>query len=161
MVAEVYAGLSAFKAMFDMAKGLKDINDAAIRNGAIIELQEQILSAQGQQSALIERIQALETEVAFFERWDGEKQRYELKQLGHHGVFAYLLKKSEQAIEPAHWICPDCYEKHRKSILQQVSRMPGRADVRVCQTCDWEAYVTGPWQPEHGGITPTYNQPRR
>ena len=56
MVAEIYAGLSAFKAMFDMAKGLKDINDAAIRNGAVIELQEQILSAQQQQSELIERV---------------------------------------------------------------------------------------------------------
>jgi hypothetical protein len=26
MVAEVYAGIGAFKAMFDMAKGLKDIH---------------------------------------------------------------------------------------------------------------------------------------
>jgi hypothetical protein len=39
MVAEVYAGIGAFKAMFDMAKGLKDIHDTTIRNGAIIDLQ--------------------------------------------------------------------------------------------------------------------------
>jgi hypothetical protein len=149
VVAEIYAGLSAFKAMFDMAKGLKDINDAAIRNGAVIELQEQILSAQGQQSALIERIQALETEVASFERWDSEKERYELSQLGQHGIFAYSLKETERATEPAHWICPDCYQRRVKSILQQVSRVPGRADVRLCQTCGWEAYVTGVWQSDH------------
>jgi hypothetical protein len=55
MVAEVYASISAFKAMFDMARGLKDINDAAIRNTAVIELQERILSAQAEQSSLIER----------------------------------------------------------------------------------------------------------
>jgi hypothetical protein len=53
MVAEVLAGLGAFKTMFDMAKALKDINDAAIRNGAVIELQEQILGAQVAQAALL------------------------------------------------------------------------------------------------------------
>jgi hypothetical protein len=64
MVAEVYATLGAFKAMFDMAKGLKDINDAAIRNGAVIALQEQILTAQAAQSTLIDRVNDLEKEVA-------------------------------------------------------------------------------------------------
>jgi len=52
MVGEVFAGLSAFKAMYDAAKALKDINDAAIRNSAVIELQEKILSAQAAQAAL-------------------------------------------------------------------------------------------------------------
>ena len=42
MVAEVFGSIGAFKAMFDIAKALKDMNDAAIRNGAVIELQEQI-----------------------------------------------------------------------------------------------------------------------
>jgi len=35
---------------FDIAKGLKDIDDAARRNAAVIELQERILSAQQSQS---------------------------------------------------------------------------------------------------------------
>ena len=30
----------------DLAKGFEDINDATIRNGAVIELQEKIFSAQ-------------------------------------------------------------------------------------------------------------------
>jgi hypothetical protein len=40
MVAEIYGGLSAIKSAFDIAKGLKDIHDATLRNTAIIELQE-------------------------------------------------------------------------------------------------------------------------
>lgn len=40
VVAETIAGLGAFKSMYDMAKALKDINDATVRNGAVIELQE-------------------------------------------------------------------------------------------------------------------------
>jgi hypothetical protein len=151
MVSEVYAGLSAFKAMFDMAKGLKDINDAAIRNGAVIELQEQILSAQQQQSELFELVRTLEAEVANFETWKTEKERYELKELAPHGVYAYAIKESARGPEPKHWICPDCYENRQKSVLQQVTRVPGRADVRLCQRCGWEAYVLGIWQPAHTG----------
>ena len=40
MVAEIYGGISALKSAFDIAKGLKDIDDAARRNAAVIELQE-------------------------------------------------------------------------------------------------------------------------
>jgi hypothetical protein len=119
MVAEVYAGLSAFKAMFDMAKGLKDINDAAIRNGAVIELQEQILAAQEQQSTLIDRIHTLEEEVAHLKAWDGEKKRYELKDVYSGGAIVYSLKPEERDGEPPHWLCTNCYQQHQKSILQR------------------------------------------
>ena len=60
MAAELIAGLSIFKSMMDMAKGLKDINDAAIRNAAVIELNEKIRTAQAQQTTLVARIGELE-----------------------------------------------------------------------------------------------------
>ena len=40
MVAEVFAGLSAIKSAFDIAKGLKDIDDATRRNAAVIEFKK-------------------------------------------------------------------------------------------------------------------------
>jgi hypothetical protein len=46
MVAEVFGGIAALKSAFDIAKGLKDIDDRTHFNAAIIDLQEQILSAQ-------------------------------------------------------------------------------------------------------------------
>jgi hypothetical protein len=64
MVAEIYAGLSSVKAAFDIAKGLKDIHDATLRNAAVIELQEQILSAQVEHASLIDRIRELEKQMA-------------------------------------------------------------------------------------------------
>ena len=60
MVAEVYAGIGAIKAAFDLTKGLKDIHDAAIRNAAVIELQEKILAAQAAQLTLIDRVRELD-----------------------------------------------------------------------------------------------------
>jgi len=64
MVGEIYAGIGAVKAAFEIAKGLKDINDATIRNAAIIELQEKILRAQEEQSALVDRTRELEQQLA-------------------------------------------------------------------------------------------------
>ena len=74
VVAETIAGLGAIKTAFDIAKGLKDIDDAARRNAAVIELQEKILSAQQAQSELVDRIRELQTQVASFEKWDTEKE---------------------------------------------------------------------------------------
>ena len=124
MVAEVYASIGAFKAMFDMARGLKDINDAAIRNSAVIELQEKILSAQAEQSDLIERIHVLEKQVEDFERWEDDRNRYELKDLGWFGL-AYMLKPEFRATEPPHFVCTSCFGEHRISIIQHTTLKKG------------------------------------
>ena len=107
MLGEAAMGLSALKTAFDIAKGLKDIDDATRRNAAVIELQEKILSAQSEQSALIERIRALEAKMATVETWNTEKQRYQLKRLPP-GIFVYELKFEMAAGEPAHSLCEKC-----------------------------------------------------
>jgi hypothetical protein len=84
MLGEAMAGFNAFKTMLDTAKALKDMNDAAIRNGAVIELQEQILAAQSEQAALVEQIHKFQGEVQRFNAWNTEKHRYELKDFGHN-----------------------------------------------------------------------------
>lgn len=134
MAAEILAGLSSLKTAFDIAKGLKDINDAAIRNGAVIELQEKILAAREQQSALLDRIGALEAEVASLKAWDTEKQRYELKNIGN-GAVAYMLKATARGSEPPHWLCPNCYAAGKQAFYQPTGAELGRAQVYRCQGC--------------------------
>ena len=116
MVGEVFAGLSAFKTMLDMAKALKDINDAAIRNTAVVELSEKIIAAQVAQLTLIQRVDELEKEVAHFKTWETEKQRYDLKNVGL-GALVYVLKPDARGAKPPHWICTNCYGSGRASIL--------------------------------------------
>jgi hypothetical protein len=156
MAAEVLAGVAALKNAFDIAKAIKGMSDAAAINAAVIELQGQILAAQTDQFALLEQKQVLEEKVTKLETWEAEKQRYELKAL-RDGVpiFAYALKEAMAAGEPPHFICPDCYQRAVKSILNQVTRVPGTCRVQICQTCGWEAYTTGQWMPEHGKAKPT------
>lgn len=117
MVAEVFGGISALKAALDILKTVKDANDVAARQGIVIKLQEQILTAQAAQFDLIEQVRSLETEIANRETWDTDKQRYELRRVGP-GAFPYVLKKEAAGSEPAHWICPNCYANRKCSILQ-------------------------------------------
>jgi hypothetical protein len=123
MVAEVFAGLGALKTAFDIAKGLKDIDDAARRNAAVIELQEKILSAQQSQSALIETVGNLENEVARLKAWEADKARYQLTEIGP-GMVAFSIKEGMRNGEPFHRICANCCAGGKKSYLQQHSSGP-------------------------------------
>ncbi len=150
MVGEIFAGMTAFNAMFNAAKTLREIDNAVSRNEIAIDLQGQILTAQEAYSTLLKKVDALEKDVARFETWETEKQRYELKEQGHLKVPAYALKEGVQPAEPPHSICPDCYENAKKSILQTIHKRPGVAKVLICNACGWEAYAEGSWNPEHG-----------
>jgi Zn finger protein HypA/HybF involved in hydrogenase expression len=149
MVGEALAGLSALKTAFDIAKGLKDIDNAARRNAAVIELQEKILSAQQTQSTLAEHVGELEKEVARLKAWDAEKQRYELKDVSPD-VFAYTPKAGMENGEPFHMLCANCYQRGEKSILQATQELRMRRRVHNCPHCKAEyemKYVPRPEPP--------------
>ena len=133
MVGEVFAGIGAFKTMFDVAKSLKDMDDKVRRNAAVADLGEQIISAQTRYANAIEQVRDLEEKLRGFETWEREKQRYELKDLGW-GAFAYMLKPSERGTEPAHWVCTNCYEHSHKALVQKIM-VTGQGQVWTCPAC--------------------------
>ena len=133
MISEAMAGASALKTAFDMAKALKDISDATIRNGAVIELQGKILSAQEAQFALVKRVEELERQVAAARKASEQLQRYKLKEFGP-GTFAYELKSEEAKGEPIHRACVTCYHRGRISVLQFSHKASGQ-DWFDCLTC--------------------------
>lgn len=118
VVAETLSGLSALKSALDMTRGLKEINDAAIRNSAVIDLQDKILSAREAQTALLERIGELEKQVATFENWEAEKQNYQLVTI-YEDTLAYARKPDPNGTIPPHFLCTTCYEDRKKRILQR------------------------------------------
>jgi hypothetical protein len=134
MASEIIMGISALKAAFDMAKALKDIDNAATRNAAVIELQEKILTAQEHQSALIQHVRNLEKEVADFKAWDAEKARYERKNVGY-GAFAYMLKPDARGTETPHWACTNCYENGKIKTLQYGNLKKGEGLTWFCPQC--------------------------
>ncbi|MET3967222.1 hypothetical protein ACT4MK_17785 [Bradyrhizobium barranii] len=129
VIAETLSGLSALKTALDMTRALKDIHDATVRNSAVMDLQEKILSAREAQTALLERISELEKQIAAFEQWDDEKENYQLTTI-HRDTLAYVRKPDIGGTIPPHYICANCYEDRKKRILQ-------RADAAhvICPDC--------------------------
>ncbi len=134
MVGEIFAGLNAFKTALDLARGLKDIDDAVRRNAVVIELQEQILTAQSAQQELIDRERKLQAELAELKAWGAEKQNYELKSIEGR-TFVYVLKPGARPSEPGHWLCPTCYNNDRKSFMQ-FTRLEVRDNIYKCPQCE-------------------------
>lgn len=133
-IAEAMAGLGVFKSALDVAKGLKDITDPTARRAAVIELQEKILTAQAAQTALVDRVRELEAQVARFEAWEREKERYQLTDYGA-GTFAYALKPEAAGGEPPHRLCAACYQKGHKSILQTEGTTTHKQERCACPEC--------------------------
>jgi len=147
MVAEVMGGLTAFSTMFGIAKSMKDMNDAVIRNQAVYDLTEQILAAQEKYAASVERIRDLEKQVAAFENWDAESKRYQMKDFGG-GTIAYALKPAMANGEPSHNLCCKCHNNRKKGILQPGGINAYHQQMVKCSECGTDFVLgqqTGKW----------------
>jgi hypothetical protein len=141
----IASALSALKGMKDIAEAMIGLRDAKVLQekrlefqARIIDAQSGILAAQEERSMLIDRVRDLEKQIAEFETWDTEKQRYELKRVAP-GAFAYSMKPDAGGAEPPHWICTACYQNRKKSLLQEMPmRVPqpgGLVSVWECPAC--------------------------
>lgn len=134
----IASAIGSLKTAADIAKGFLDLKEAAAVQGRVIELQGVILAAQSSalaaqsdQLSLLEDIRGLKAKMAQLEAWDTEKQRYILKDYGV-GTLAYELKPDAANGEPIHRICPACYQKGHKSILQTSGKNARVASRWVC-----------------------------
>ena len=155
-ISAIGSALASLKAARDIAETMIGLRDGAAFQTKLIEFQSKLIdannsafAAQEERTALTERIRQLKQELDALKAWETEKQRYQLCRIGETGAFAYTLK-TDQTIEPAHWICPVCFENAQKSVLQLEIRSPGQAHVYVCHTCGADLYVAGLRFPEHG-----------
>ena len=145
----ISSGLASLKAATDIAGGLVNLRDTTKFQGAVVELQSKILAAQSDQFAMLQRIRELETKMAELQAWEAQKKRYQLRDYGGN-TFAYELKASEANGEPAHRICPVCYEQGRRAILQFDFRTTQAQDKYACHACK-SAFDFGIRQSRRGG----------
>lgn len=137
--------ISGLKVAGDLAKGMLELKSLSDVQGKVIELQSAILSAQSNalsanadQASMVEEIRALKEEVARVKAWETQKQRYKLYS-PWAGSVVYSLKESVSQGEPPHWICAQCYENGKRSILQHRAREGGWATY-VCGSCKSEVH---------------------
>jgi len=125
IVAAMAGVAGSLKSASEIVKTLMETHDGTVVRTKIIELSGQIMSAQSSalsaqtdQFALLERVRALEKEIADFEAWDTQKVRYKLHAIDR-GAFAYVLKESMSEGEPPHWLCAKCFTERKKGYLNR------------------------------------------
>lgn len=148
-IAEIAGLMSSLKAAKDIAETMVGLRDAQAFQAKAIEFQSKILdsmsraiAAQEERAALLQKVRDLEKEVARFEAWETEKERYELKDAGN-GARAYVLKVAEGNPEQSHWVCPHCYQDRKISILQPEMKAVGRTRHLVCNRCHLDLLIDG------------------
>ena len=124
MLEQISMALSSLNAAKDIAKGIDSLEAGVAINQAKIDLQTLILAAQEglfaaqeAQTAAADRIQELEQQLADFENWDSEKERYYLKAI-NPGAFAYVYKLDMDEGEEPVWLCQTCFEERHWVPLQ-------------------------------------------
>ncbi|MFC7290898.1 hypothetical protein [Hirschia litorea] len=97
---------------------VKDANNSATLrfdlNRKILEAQQYALEAQREQLNQQTRISELEQEIAHLKSWENFKEDYSLEEVSK-GTYLYVSKEN---FSPEIWLCPNCFERAAKSILQ-------------------------------------------
>jgi hypothetical protein len=148
MIAElsaIQAATGSLKSAGEIVKAMIGMKITAEVQAKIIELQTVIMSAQSgamdaqaSQMELLQRVRELEGELVKLKDWEAEKERYE-PQTFRPGVVVPALK--QEAMKPGeqpHLLCPECYERGRKSIFQPTPETKLRYRVHKCPACKTE-----------------------
>ena len=130
-MAAIAGAASSLKAAVDIGKLAIGLRDAEMMRAKIIEMQGEIssalasaIAAQTDQMTMLQRVNDLEKEVANLKAWNTEKDNYELTTIAR-GATAYMLKPDVRDSKPPHWLCTQCFEDRRRSILQLVNEIGG------------------------------------
>lgn len=146
---EIMAAYQGLKAGFDILQRLNAaskeaaINEVKVTLGRhILDAQQALTAANAAQADTAETIRQLEQKIVQLENWEADKQRYVLTDTGR-GTLAYRLKEGMENGEPAHWLCPNCYQQGKKSILKHEFIATGRVQTLVCHPCGMDILVEG------------------
>lgn len=170
ILAGIPAALDCGKKALDLVKGAKELAPKESKEsgtltdalGSIFELQAKLLETQGLMLEAQRIMNATEQRAADAERklreqdeWNTEAARYGLRRMDGTGSFIYSLKDDQANGQPLHHLCPVCFEKRKKSILQE-SQSGASAE---CKSCN----LTFPLQPYSsvGASAVTFSRSRR
>lgn len=131
MLDQIAAALGSLKTMSEIGSGLlaaKTLDEVRERTMDLqtrfLDIQQSLIATQLQMAAMQDENIKLRRELASAQGRATILDRYELMKFPETGAIAYQLKAQErQAGEPPHYICPNCYEKGTRVILQENGRM--------------------------------------
>ena len=113
---------AGLKAAYEIARSAKDVNDQARLNTAIIEIMEQLTSAQFGLFEMQQQHQRLLDENRELKSLLEHQQRFDKYRLERTAVGDLVMPLKDEFIssdEPAHAICPACKEDQRVSVMTE------------------------------------------
>jgi rubredoxin len=125
MYTEITAFVTALGHATNIAKALINARDEVKRTSLAVEFNEAIIDVQTKQLAVVEKNQsllaaneALNKQLAAYDRWEQEKSRYRLENVGA-GAVVFALDPDKASGDALHWLCPHCYESRKKGFFQR------------------------------------------
>lgn len=142
-ISTAIGAIGATKSALEVVKAMADFRDATKLNTVKFELTRLLLEAIEAQSTLVADKRDLEERIRQLEAWDGEKQRYQLAEVGR-GTFAFVLKPDAQGSDPPHMACANCFNQGRRSILQRNPQTLGGRAAFDCPSCQTKITINPP-----------------
>lgn len=138
----ISAAMGALKGAIDVTKGIVSLkNQTEIQaksielNSKLIEAQQAIFAINEERQQLLDRIGVLEAQLKSLNNWNSEKEKYVVKSpWPGTPVSVYHLRKLHANGEEPHWLCPNCFQGQRKSILN-TNQKRGEHVHLVCSVC--------------------------
>jgi len=143
------------KLMLNTRDGARDLSQWNNLQAEIASIQTGYLALTQQNMTLLAEKDDLKKEIARFETWETERERYELKEVAPE-VFAFVIKESAKGTEPIHWLCCHCYNQGKKEILC-LSNPSHYEKTYACHGCNKEISFKNPnYQEPYIAHTPDY-----
>ena len=158
MITEIQSAIAGLKSAVEIIKAIYGAKLDADTKKQVDALQELIFearqsafNAQDDLSAVKQRVTDLEAQIAQFEEWSKESQRYKLFQPTSVSGVVYGLKESESNSEPPHYLCTNCYQQRRKSLLNTYKHPDAARAVFLCPVCKSQVPIEA-----RGHVAPTF-----
>ncbi|MFI8383340.1 hypothetical protein [Pseudomonas sp. NPDC079086] len=84
---------------------------------SLMDLQQQLMTAQIQQMELVRKVTELESELDTLQLKSQDRDKYKLHRF-FTGTYAYVMAEAFRGSEPDHFICSHCFEKGKRVTLQ-------------------------------------------
>jgi hypothetical protein len=148
LIGSIDAAKTIVQGMINLRDEIKLRENAIELSTKLMNVLSSAIATQTEQASLLDDVQKLKEKIEAMEEWGREKARYDLKTLDA-GVLVYTIKPDAQNSEPPHHICPTCYQRAHKSLLQPETRYPGRISLLHCNECGSEFLLSGGRHPDN------------
>ncbi|HTR43484.1 MAG TPA: hypothetical protein VMH87_17875 [Pseudomonadales bacterium] len=146
MAIEFPAALKLVKEIAATAKRLGETRDEFKSNEIsiklqrlIIDLHNEITLVQSGYQTVLRTQDELKKKLSEREQWEEISSRYRLERVGTVLFsFVYVPDDKQPSTEPAHWLCANCFEQKKKSILQYTGM-----NRYQCPSCKTDFAISG------------------